>query len=318
MKRVLIAYRLKPEGLKMLEGKYDITLPVDKSYFTKEEVLEMIPDYEVLVPNFSFYTDKEIMDRAVKLELISNYGVGFNNIDVDYATKKGIVVTNIPNSTREPTAEFAFALLLAAGRRIGYYDRKLRTAEGVSWGIYAESGLPVYGKTLGIIGMGRIGQSLARRAVASGMEIIYHNRSRLDEAIERQYNARYVAFGELLKTADYISLNAPYTPQTHHMIGEEQLNMMKSTAVLINTARGSMVDEQALAKALKEKTIWAAGVDVYENEPHILPELLELDNVVLAPHAATKTIEDRINMSVEMAQNIVGFYEGTYSVSRVN
>lgn len=318
MKRILIAYRLKPEGLKVLEGKYDVTLPVDKSYFTKEEVLEMVPDYEVLVPNFSFYTDKEIMDRAVKLELISNYGVGFNNIDVDYATKKGIAVTNIPNSTREPTAEFAFALLLAAGRRIGYYDRKLRTAEGVSWGIYAGSGLPVYGKTLGIIGMGRIGQSLARRAVASGMEIVYHNRNRLDEAIEQQYNARYVPFDELLKTADYISLNAPYSPLTHHMIGETQLNMMKPTAVFINTARGSMVDEKALAKALKEETIWAAGLDVYENEPHILPELLELDNVVLAPHAATKTIEDRINMSVEMAQNIVGFYEGTYSVSRVN
>ncbi|MEA5062145.1 MAG: NAD(P)-dependent oxidoreductase [Proteiniphilum sp.] len=318
MKKVLIAYRLKSEGLKALEGKYDVTLPVDKSYFTKEEVLEMISDYEVLVPNFSFYTDKEIMDRAVKLELISNWGVGFNNIDVDYATKKGIVVTNIPNSTREPTAEFAFALLLAAGRRIGYYDRKLRTPEGVSWGVYAESGMQVHGKTLGIIGMGRIGQSLARRAVASGMEIIYHNRHRLDEIIEQQYKARYVSFEELLKTADYISLNAPYTSQTHHMIGEEQLNMMKPTTVFINTARGSMVDERALAKALKENRIWAAGLDVFENEPHILPELLELDNVVLAPHAATKTIEDRINMSVEMTQNIVGFYEGTYPVSRVN
>lgn len=318
MKKILIAYRLKPEGLKALEGKYDITLPADKSYFTKGEVLKMITDYEVLVPNFSFYTDKEIMDKAVKLELISNYGVGFNNIDIDYATKKGIVVTNIPNSTREPTAEFAFALLMAAGRRIGYYDRKLRTPQGVSWGIYAESGQSVYGKTLGIIGMGRIGQSLARRALASGMEIIYHNRNRLDKAIEHIYNARYVTFEELLQTADYISLNAPYTLQTHHMIGEEQLNMMKPTAVFINTARGTMVDEKALAKALKEKRIWAAGLDVYENEPHILPELLELDNVVLAPHAATKTIEDRINMSVEMAQNIVGFYEETFPISRVN
>lgn len=318
MKKILMAYRLKPEGLKALEGKYDITFPTDKSYFTKEEVMEMIPDYEVLVPNFSFYTDQEMMDRAVKLELISNYGVGFNNIDVDYATKKGIVVTNTPKSTCEPTAEFAFALLLAAGRRIGYYDRKLRTPDGVSWGIYAESGMQVHGKTLGIIGMGRIGQSLARRAVASGMEIIYHNRHRLDETIEQQYNARYMSLEELLKTADYISLNAPYTSQTHHMIGEEQLNMMKPSTVFINTARGSMVDEKALAKALKENRIWAAGLDVFENEPHVLPELLELDNVVLAPHAATKTIEDRINMSIEMTRNIVGFYEGTYPVSRVN
>ena len=318
MKKVLIAYRLKPEGLRELEGEYEVTLPKEKSYFTKQEVMEMIPDYEVLVPTFSFYTDKEIMARGTKLELISNYGVGFNNIDVAYASEKGIVVTNIPNSTREPTAEFAFALLMAAGRRIGYYDRKLRTPEGVSWGVYAVGGLPVYGKRLGIIGMGRIGQSLARRAVASGMEIIYHNRSRLDPMIEKQYHARYVSLDELLQTSDYISLNAPSTPETFHMIGEKQFQLMKSTAVFINTARGNMVDEKALAQALKEEKIWAAALDVYENEPHILPELLALDNVLLAPHAGTKTMEDRISMSVEMVQNIIGFYEGSYKISRVN
>ncbi len=318
MKRVLIAYRLKEEGLKELEGKYDVTLPVDTSHFTKEEVMELIPDHEVLVPNFSFYTDKEILDKAPKLELIATYGVGFNNIDVPYATEKGVVVTNIPESTREPTAEFAFALMLAAGRRVGYYDRKLRTPEGVSWGVYKDGGMPLYGKTLGIIGMGRIGQSLARRAVASGMRIIYHNRNRLDRAIEGKYDASYVSLDELLVTADYISLNAPSTPETLRMIGEEQFNRMKSTAVFINTARGNMVDEMALARALGEGKIWAAGLDVYENEPHILPELLELDNVVLAPHAGTKTMEDRIHMSIEMCRNIVGFYEGTFPVSRVN
>ena len=318
MKRVLITYRLKEEGLKELEGKYDVTIPVDASHFTKEEVMELIPDHEVLVPNFSFYTDKEILDKAPKLELIANYGVGFNNIDVPYATEKGVVVTNIPESTREPTAEFAFALMLAAGRRVGYYDRKLRTPEGVSWGVYKDGGMPLYGKTLGIIGMGRIGQSLARRAVASGMRIIYHNRNRLDRAIEGKYDASYVSLDELLVTADYISLNAPSTPETLRMIGEEQFNRMKSTAVFINTARGNMVDEMALVRALGEGKIWAAGLDVYENEPHILPELLELDNVVLAPHAGTKTVEDRIAMSEEMCRNIVGYYEGTYPVMRVN
>lgn len=318
MKKVLIAYRLKEEGLKELEGKYDVTKPVDKSFFSKEEVMQMIPEFEVFVPNFSFYTDKDIIDRGKKLELISNYGVGYNNIDVDYATKKGVAVTNIPNSTREPTAELAFALLLGAARRIGYYDRKLRTPEGVSWGVYADSGVPVYGKTLGIIGMGRIGQSLARRAVASGMSIIYHNRTRLDESIENLYSAKYVSLEELLKSADFISLNAPSTPETFKMIGEKEFNMMKDTAIFINTARGNMVDEKALAAALKENKIWAAGLDVFENEPHILPELLELDNVLLAPHAGTKTIEDRINMSIEMCQNIVGFYENSYPVSKVN
>lgn len=318
MKRVLITYRLKPEGLTVLNDKYELTLPKDRSFFSREEVLELIPEYDVLVPNFSFFTDKEIMDRGVNLELISNFGVGFNNIDVDYATRKGIVVTNIPKTTREPTAEFAFALLLGAARRIGYYDRKIRTPQGVSWGTYTDVGLPVFGKTLGIIGMGRIGQSLARRAVASGMNIIYNNRNRLAEDIEKQYSARFVSKDELLKTADFISLNAPSTPETYHMIGEKEFNMMKQTAVFINTARGDMVDEKAMLKALKENRIWAAALDVFENEPHILPELLELDNVLLAPHAGTKTLEDRIAMSVEMAQNIVGFYEGTYPISRVN
>ncbi|MCE5177735.1 MAG: NAD(P)-binding domain-containing protein [Porphyromonadaceae bacterium] len=318
MKKVLIAYRLKPEGLRVLEGKYAVTLPTEKSSFSREEVLAMIPDFEVLVPNFSFYTDQEIMEHGSKLELISNWGVGFNNIDVDYATQKGIAVTNIPDSTREPTAEFAFGLLLAAGRRISYYDRKLRSPEGVSWGIYAEAGLSIYGKTLGIIGMGRIGQSLARRAVASGMEIIYHNRNRLSREIEKNYNATYVSLDNLLSTADYVSLNAPSTKDTRHMIGERELDIMKPTAVFINTARGEMVDERALADALRNNKIWAAALDVFENEPHILPELLTLDNVILAPHAGTKTVEARLNMSIEMARNIVGFYEGTFPVSRVN
>ncbi len=318
MKKILLAYRLKPEGLKELKDKYEITQPADKSFFTKEEVMNMIGDYEILVPNFGFYTDKDIIDKGKKLELISNFGVGYNNIDVDYATEKGIAVTNIPNSTREPTAELAFALLLGAARKIGYYDRKLRTPEGVSWGTYGDSGLPVYGKTLGIIGMGRIGQSIARRAIASGMSIIYHNRSRLDESIEKKYNAKYVSRDDLLKTADFISLNAPSTTETYRMIGEKEFNMMKGTAIFINTARGNMVDEKALVKALKEDKIWAAGLDVYENEPHISPELLKLDNVLLAPHAGTKTVEDRINMSIEMCQNIVGFYENSFPVSRVN
>ena len=292
-------------------------MPQDED-LKREQVLEMISDYEVLIPNFSFYTDKEIIDKGVKLEIISNYGVGYNNIDVDYATQKGIVVTNIPKTTCEPTAELAFALLLAAGRRIGYYDRKLREHRAIDWGVYGDVGLPVFGKTLGIIGMGRIGQSLARRAVASGMNIIYNNRNRLSQDIEERYNAKYVSFNDLLRTADYISLNAPSTPETLHLIGENEFSKMKPTAVFINTARGNMVDEKALAKALKEEKIWAAGLDVYENEPKISPELLVLNNVVLTPHAGTKTIEDRHRMAEEMVHNIIGFYEGKYEVSRVN
>ncbi|MEA4950017.1 MAG: NAD(P)-dependent oxidoreductase [Petrimonas sp.] len=317
MKKILITSALHREPLAELFEKFEVFMPRDRD-MKRGQVLEMIPDYEVLIPNFSFYTDKEIMDRGVKLEMISNYGVGYNNIDVEYATQKGITVTNIPKTTCEPTAELAFALLLAAGRRIGYYDRKLREHRAIDWSVYGDAGLPVFGKTLGIIGMGRIGQALARRAVASGMSIIYHNRNRLSKDIEERYGAKYVAFDELLRTADYVSLNAPSTPETVKIIGENELSMMKPTAVFINTARGNMVDEKALAKALKEGKIWAAGLDVYENEPKISPELLVLDNVVLAPHAGTRTIEDRHRMAEEMVHNIVGFYEGKYEVSIVN
>ncbi len=316
MKKVLITYKLNPEIAKVLDGKVEYVLP-SKSNFKREEVLDMIADFDVLVPNFSFYTDKEIMDKGSKLELISNFGVGYNNIDVNYAKQKGIAVTNIPHSVTEPTAEFAFALLLAAGRRIGYYDRKIRAPKGLSWGLYAEAGLPIFGKSLGIIGMGRIGQALARRAVASGMTIVYHNRNRLESSIEEKYNAKYVSLETLLRESDYISLNAPSTEETKRMIGKKELEMMKSSAIFINTARGNMVDELALAHALKEKQIWAAGLDVFENEPIVSPELLELDNVVLAPHAATKTLEARDEMGLEMIQNILGFYFDTYPVSRV-
>lgn len=317
MKKVLITYSLHREPLAELYDGFDVYMPEDKG-LSRSQVLEMIADYEILVPNFGFYTDKEIMDKGVKLELISNYGVGYNNIDVEYATHKGIAVTNIPKTTCEPTAELAFALLLAAGRRIGYYDRKLREPHAIDWGLYADAGMPIFGKTLGVIGMGRIGQAIARRAVASGMDIVYHNRSRLSGEIEKLYGAKHVSLEELLATSDYVSLNAPSTPETLKMIGEKEFRQMKKSAVFINTARGNMVDEAALARALKGNVIWAAGLDVYENEPKISPELLQLDNVVLAPHAGTKTVEGRNQMAEEMAQNIIGFYNGKYNISRVN
>lgn len=317
MKKVLITYALHKEPLEELMQNYDVTMP-EEGALKREQVLEFISEYEVLVPNFGFYTDREIMDRGEKLELISNYGVGYNNIDIDYATKKGITVTNIPKTTCEPTAELAFALLIGAGRRIGYYDRKIRRERGIDWSTYGDAGMPVYGKTLGIIGMGRIGQSLARRAVASGMNIIYNNRNRLAANIESRYNAEYVDFEELLKTADYISLNAPSTPETLKMIGEKEFGLMKKSAIFINTARGNMVDEDAMIGALKNNVIWAAALDVYENEPSIDPRFWDLDNVLLAPHAGTKTIEDRNKMAAEMAQNIIGFYEDKYEISRVN
>lgn len=316
MKKILMGYNFKRDGFTELESKFDIIYP-DKEHFKKQEVIDRIADVDVLVPNFSFQTDSEIIDAAKNLKLIANFGVGYNNIDVEYAAEKGITVTNTPNSVLEPTAELCFALIMATARRIGYYNNKLHNGERLGWGLYDDLGMPLYGQTLGIYGMGRIGQAVARRAVASGMNIIYHNRKKLDAAIEEKYNATYVDFEHLLKHSDVLSLNAPATKETYHLIGAEELKLMLPTAILINTARGVLVDEKALIEALRNKEIFGAGLDVFENEPKISPELSEFENVVLTPHAGTQTYEGRMDMQREVARNIINFFAGG-EISKVN
>lgn len=311
-----MAHNFKREGFANIEGKYELIYPEGKM-FSREEILERIADVDVLVPNFSFHTDKEIIDAGKNLKLISNYGVGYNNIDVDYAASKGIAVTNTPQSVLEPTAELCFALMTATARKIAYYNHKLHSGVRLDWGLYGDLGMPLYGQTLGLYGMGRIGQAVARRALASGMKILYHNRNRLPKEIEDRYEATYVDFDILLKESDVISLHAPATPETYHLIGEDQLKKMKNTAILINTARGQLVDDKALAKALKNGQIYAAGLDVFENEPKIIPELLELDNAIVSPHAGTSTYAARLAMQKEVAKNIINFFEGG-EIDKVN
>ena len=315
-KKILSGHNFHREPFSELETLFDITYP-EKSYFKKDEILEMIGEYDVFIPNFSFFTDKEIIDKAVNLKLIANYGVGYNNIDVDYAAQKGITVTNTPHAVLEPTAELCFGLMHAVARKIGYFNNKLRGSERVGWGLYDNLGLSLYGKTLGIYGMGRIGQAIARRAIASGMNVIYHNRRPLDPSIEKEYNAKYVSFDDLLIQSDYISVNAPATSETYHIINAAAIAKMKSSAILVNTSRGSTVDEKALIEALKENRIYGAGLDVYETEPNINPEFFALDNVVLTPHAGTQTLDGRHDMQREVASNIIGFFKGE-KVSKVN
>lgn len=315
-KKILSGHNFHREPFQVLNELFDVTYP-PSGYFKKDQILDIIGEYEVFIPNFSFYTDREIIDKAKNLKLIANFGVGYNNIDVAYAAEKGIVVTNTPNSVLEPTAELCFGLIHAVARRIGFYNNKLRTPEGVSWGLYDNPGVAVYGKTLGIYGFGRIGQAIARRAIASGMNIIYHNRKPVAKEIEEEYNARYVSFDELLSQSDFVSINAPATPETYHIINDEAIDKMKSNAILINTSRGSTVDEIALIKALKNNRIFGAGLDVYETEPRINPEFFKLDNVVLTPHAGTQTIEGRYDMQREVAENIINFYDGK-EISKVN
>ena len=288
------------------------TTPLPSEGFTRLEghiLYADLSEAEVLVSTFDQPVTREMIMSAPHLQLVTNFGVGFNNIDLEACRERGIRVTNTPQPVIEPTAELAFALMHDVARRTAEFDRKLRQGTAEPFGVMNNLSHSLYGKTLGIIGMGRIGQALARRAVASGMRIIYHNRRPLGDEVMRLlgYEARYVSKEELLQESDFVSLNLPYTPEVKHLIGTEEFNMMKRTAYLINTARGAHVDEQALVQALRESEIAGAAMDVYEHEPQIHPELLTLDNVVLSPHTGTGTWEGRIAMCENVCDNILAW-----------
>ncbi|MBQ1858771.1 MAG: dihydrofolate reductase [Paludibacteraceae bacterium] len=270
------------------------------------------PEADVLVCTFDYKVSRETIDAMPHLKLIANFGAGYNNIDLEACHERGIRVTNTPQPVIEPTAELAFALMIDVARRVSEFDRAVRSqllevSRFDGFGVMKNLSHSLYGKTLGILGMGRIGQALARRAKASGMRIIYHNRHPLSPDIEALYDAQYVDFQTLLQDSDFVSLNLPYTPEVHHIIGKPELGMMKRNAYLINTARGAHVDEQALVEALKSGIIAGAALDVYEFEPHISAELLQLPNVVLSPHTGTGTWEGRIAMCENVTDNILAF-----------
>jgi glyoxylate reductase len=292
-------------------------------------------DADILVSTFDAKVSGEMIAAMPKLQLIANFGAGYNNIDLEACKARGIRVTNTPQPVIEPTAELAFALMMAVSRRIVEFDKKLRVEsleflspsendlkvwrevgkfkEESLFGVMKNLSHSLYGKTLGILGMGRIGQALARRAKASGMKIIYHNRHKINDDALKALNGgndeivKYVDFQTLLQDSDFLSLNLPYTPEVHHIIGKPELGMMKRSAYLINTARGAHVHEAALIEALKSGIIAGAALDVYEFEPKISEELLKLDNVVLSPHTGTGTWEGRIAMCENVCDNIIAF-----------
>ncbi|MCD7913990.1 MAG: 2-hydroxyacid dehydrogenase family protein [Tannerellaceae bacterium] len=315
--KILFTYDMFREGFASLEERYEVTFPEGRD-FTYQEILKRIPEYDVLCSMFDFPVNKELIDQAPRLQLIANYAVGYNNIDVAYAVEKGITVTNTPGPVTAPTANLALGLMLDTARRITECDRKLRTLEKqMKIGILENLGVHITGQTLGIIGMGRIGKALCKRACACGMEVIYHNRRQLSLEEETTLNVTYVTKEELLSKADFVSLNAPYTPETFHLIGEKELNFMKPSAILINTARGPLVDEHALVKALQEGKIHGAGLDVFEFGDYPLPELLALENVVLTPHIGTQTTHARLEMARAVSDNVIGFIERDRPVSRI-
>ena len=316
--KILVTYDMFREGFTELESKYEVTFPEEGRDFTYEEVFDMIPEYDVLCSMFDFPVNKALMDHAAKLRLIANYAVGYDNIDVAYAVSKGLTVANTPNPVIAPTSNLALSLILDTARRVTECDRKLRTlGHDMKIGVLENLGMPVTGQTLGIIGMGRIGKALAKRANALGMEVIYHNRHQLYIEEETKLNVTYVSKEELLERSDFVSLNAPHTLETHHIIDEAELRRMKPSAILINTARGPLVNEHALVKALKEGTIHGAGLDVFEFGDYPLPELLEMENVVLTPHIGTQTLKTRVIMAKAVCDNVIGFLEGDRPVYKV-
>ena len=306
--KVLVTREIPAAGLRPLEA-YDLTV-LSEAPPARDELLEAAEGAVGVLSNVTEKMDAEFMDAAGDgLRIIANMAVGYDNVDVEAAAERGIVVTNTPGVLDETTADTAFMLLLAAARRLGESERTLRAGKWEWWGPKLFVGVDVWGKTLGIVGMGRIGQAVARRGRGFGMEILYHNRSR-NEGAENELDARYADLDELLENADFVSVHTPLTEETRHLIGPEELERMKPTAVLVNTSRGPVVDEGALADALADGRIFAAGLDVYEEEPKVHPKVLGLENAVLAPHIGSGSRETRDGMAVLAAENIVAVLSG--------
>lgn len=316
--KVLVTRIIPNSGLEILKGRVDLDVFSEDRPITKEELIHRVKGKEGLYCLLSDRIDRDVIDAAgSQLKVISNYAVGFNNIDVEYATEKGIRVTNTPGALREATADLTWALLMSAARRIPESDGFVREGRFVGWGPMLMLGYDVYGKTIGIVGMGDIGAAVARRAKGFNMRILYHSRSRKVE-VERELGAEKVDFDDLLGQSDFISLHVPLTPETRHMIGGREIALMKRSAILINLARGEVVDERALFLALKEKRIAAAGLDVFENEPMLTPGLADLDNVVLTPHTGSATFESRDTMAVMAANDLLLGLEGKRPKNLVN
>ena len=309
--KIIIDNMLPREWFSRLESEELVEDAVLQDTSLQDASLQVLQEAEVLTTNFYKPVRKELLDKLPNLKLVTQFGVGYDNIDVEECHRRGILVTNTPMPVVEPTAELCMALIMGIARRTAELDRGIRDGQ-VKFGLLRNLGHSLYGKTLGIIGMGSIGRSVARRAIACGMRIIYHNRHEIPQEVldKAGITATYISQDELLQTADYVSLNLPYTAAVRHLIGERELKMMKRDAFLINTARGAHVDEAMLAKALREGWIAGAALDVYEHEPNISEELKQLDNVLLVPHIGTGTWEGRKAMCDAMIDNIVAYKNG--------
>lgn len=305
MAKIFVAGEIPQKGLEMLTKDHEVEVFEEERLISEEELMEYIKDKDALLSLLSTPVTKEVINQAPNLKIIANYGAGFNNIDFEYAASKGIPATNTPIASTAATADLTIALLLAAARRVTEGDEVCRTVGFNGWAPLYFRGREVTGKTIGIVGFGQIGQAVAKRAAAFDMKVLYSNLDRVSPDVEEALNAAYVSFDELVTKSDFITINCSYSPSMKHMFSTEQFEMMKPTAYLINCARGPIVEEAALIRALEEKRIEGAALDVFEFEPEIGEGLKNLKNVVLTPHIGNATYEARDAMAVMAASNIV-------------
>jgi D-3-phosphoglycerate dehydrogenase len=310
MGKILVAGEIPEIGLEMLLKDHEVEVFPGEKLISEAELKERIKDKDALLSLLSTPVTQEIIDQAPNLKIIANYGAGFNNIDFEYAASKGIPTTNTPLASTAATADLTLALLLAAARRVAEGDEVCRTVGFNGWAPLYFRGREVTGKTIGIVGFGQIGQAVAKRAAAFDMNVLYTGPNRKNAEIESALHARYVSFEELVAESDFITINCSYNPTMKHMFSTEQFESMKSTAYLINCSRGPIVEEAALIKALEEKQIEGAALDVFEFEPEIGKGLKNLKNVVLTPHIGNATFEARDAMANMAAGNIVKVLNG--------
>jgi gluconate 2-dehydrogenase len=309
--KILVARAIFPETIERLSQHFEVESNQSDESWSKEQLIAKLQGKQGAFTTGSERIDAAVLDACPGLKICANMAVGYNNFDVDAMAAHGVLGTNAPDVLTETTADFGFALLMATARRITESEHFLRAGKWQKWSYDMFAGSDIHGSTLGIIGMGRIGQGIAKRgAHGFGMKVIYHNRSKLDAALEAECKATYMGKDELLKTADHVMLVVPYSAASHHTIGAAEIALMKPTATLVNIARGGIVDDAALAAALREKRIAAAGLDVFEGEPKVHPDLLSVPNVVLTPHIASATVPTRRAMADLAADNLIAYFGG--------
>jgi len=316
--KIVVTGKIPEVALEKLKKSHEVISWGEETPISRDEMLKRVSGANIIVSLLTEKIDEEVLTSAGNdLKAVCNVAVGYNNIDVAACKNKNVLVTNTPGVLTDATADIAMALILMTTRRLSEGERVIRNQDPWAWGMFYMLGSSIQNQTLGIVGMGQIGIATALRAKSFGMKIIYTRRNRLDEKIEKELSAQYVSLDDLLQQSDIVSLHCPYSTETHHLISDAQLSKMKKTSYLINTARGPIVNEEALANALVNKTIAGAGLDVYENEPKVNEKLLKLDNVVLLPHLGSATVETRTAMATTAANNALEILSGNKPLNPV-